>query len=336
MSLLNTATTLSLGLSGVGIGTTAANAPLHLYAASSGLGNGMLSIFSSSALSNTANSYDILQRWSENTVNVNYVDLMWIRGTTGSDWQTTSQRFQAKTDLTWQGFIEFNGPNNNYGVTIGSGGSGSNPTSVPGVMYVKTGGNVGIGTSNPGQTLDVYGTIARNSLKLPRVDYATFTTAATVSVPILFNDTQYNMVEIRIRYFPTAQTSMTFSATSTAPANMTIYESQYSYIQYGQTSFTYSSANGVASMPFATNVETLGIDNNALIRITRATGTGAAGNRNHYTIDNVYCWFGVGTTRATSMGHFDAPTVGGPAIASFNITCATGQFSGSYSTTHYN
>ena len=206
------------------------------------------------------------------------------------------------------------------------------------VCLQTRGGNVGVGTTNPSQTLDVYGTIARSSLKLPRVDYATFTTATTVSVPILFNDSQYNMVEIRIRYFPTAETSMTISATSTAPATMTITEAQYSYIQYAQTAFTYSYGSGVTTMPFATNVETQGIDNNALIRITRATGTSSTGIRNHYTIDNVYCWFTVGTTRATSMGHFDSPSVGGPSLAFFNITCTTSgaQFSGSYSTTHYN
>jgi hypothetical protein len=84
---------------------------------------------------------------------------MWVRQSTGVDWQTASLRFQAKTDVTWQSFIEFNGTNNNYGVTIGAGASSSNPNSVPGVLYVKTGGNVGIGITNPVYPLSVQGHI---------------------------------------------------------------------------------------------------------------------------------------------------------------------------------
>jgi hypothetical protein len=44
-------------------------------------------------------------------------------------------------------------------VTIGAGASTSNPNSVPGVMYVKSGGNVGIGTTAPQGALDVNGII---------------------------------------------------------------------------------------------------------------------------------------------------------------------------------
>lgn len=141
----------------VGIGTNNSISPLHLFTPSTGLANGIMSVYSSSILSSTASSYDILQRWYESSSNAIYVDLMWIRGSTGSNWETTSQRFQSKTDGTWQGFIEFNGPNNNYGVTIGTGSSTSNPNSVPGAMYVKQGGLVGIGITNPDVALHVVG-----------------------------------------------------------------------------------------------------------------------------------------------------------------------------------
>ena len=141
----------------VGIGTNNSISPLHLFTPSTGLANGIMSVYSSSILSSTASSYDILQRWYESSSNASYVDLMWIRGSTGSNWETTSQRFQSKTDGTWQGFIEFNGPNNNYGVTIGTGSSTSNPNSVPGAMYVKQGGLVGIGITNPDVALHVVG-----------------------------------------------------------------------------------------------------------------------------------------------------------------------------------
>jgi hypothetical protein len=149
-------TVLSSGF--VGIGTNNPGAPFYLFAASTGLANGVMSVFSSSILSSTAGSYDIIQRWYESSSNASFVDLMWVRQSTGVDWQTASQRFQARTDAYWQGFIEFNGTNNNYGVTIGAGTSTSNPNSVPGVLYVKTGGLVGIGSATPTASLDVPGT----------------------------------------------------------------------------------------------------------------------------------------------------------------------------------
>jgi hypothetical protein len=146
-----------LGTGYVGIGTNNPGAPLYLFAASTGLPNGIMSVFSSSILSSTASSYDILQRWYGSSSNASFVDLMWVRGSTGTNWESASQRFQAKTDGTWQSFIEFNGPDNNYGVTIGTGSSTSNPNSVPGAMYIKQGSLVGIGTTNPQAMLHVQG-----------------------------------------------------------------------------------------------------------------------------------------------------------------------------------
>ena len=133
----------------VGIGTTNPSALVHIN--------------SNVTLASTANSYDIIQRWFESTINSNYVDLMWIRTSAGTDWNTSGQRFQSKTDATWQGFIEFNGINNPYGVTIGAGSSTSSPNSVPGVLYVKSNGYVGIGTTGPGYPLQIWGTGGVNS-----------------------------------------------------------------------------------------------------------------------------------------------------------------------------
>ena len=118
-------------------------------------GNGVF-VSSYAPLGNAAGTYDIMQRWSESVIG-NYcnVDLMWIRQTASTNWTTTSQRFQAKVDGTWQGFLEFNGTNNNYGVTIGAGGDTSNPNNVPGRLYVASNGNVGIGVVAPNTYLCV-------------------------------------------------------------------------------------------------------------------------------------------------------------------------------------
>lgn len=141
----------------VGIGTNAAGAPLTVLGSSSGATFGLQFVSATNTLSSTASTYDMLQRWYENTGNQNYLDLMWVRTSTGSTWTTSGQRFQSRTDATWQGFIEFNGTNNNAGVTIGAGASGTNPNSVSGVMYVTSGGNVGIGTASPYKLLHLTG-----------------------------------------------------------------------------------------------------------------------------------------------------------------------------------
>ena len=198
-------------------------------------------------------------------------------------------------------------------------------------------GNVGVGTTNPAQTLDVYGTIARNGLKLPRFDYGTVGAATTVSIPILFSDTQYNMVEIRFRYVVSAITDVNMSATSTTSVAMNLSEVGLTIVKYNSPSApSYYSNVSTTSFIFASTVEQVGIDNNLVFRIVRATGTSSTGIRNHYSFDNVYCWSGVGTSRGYGQGHIDTAGVGGPALAFLNFSCVSGNINGSWSTTHYN
>jgi hypothetical protein len=105
---------ITIGTNGyVGIGITSPGVPLHIYGAPTGFG--VLYVNSSSTgLSSTAGSQDVIQRWYENTGNSSYVDLSWVRVFAGSDWTTSAQRFQAKTDLTWQAFMQFY----NYGIQV--------------------------------------------------------------------------------------------------------------------------------------------------------------------------------------------------------------------------
>jgi len=204
---------------------------------------------------------------------------------------------------------------------------------------INTKGYVGIGTNSPAQTLDVYGTIARSGLKLPRFDYGTLGWGTTVSIPILFSDTQYNMVEIRFRYVVDTQCDIYMSALSTASAAMTLQECGLTISQYKAPttpSYWNNYAAESTSFIFASSVETSGLDNNLMFRIVRATGTSDTGLRNHYSFDNVYCWYGVGTARGYGQGHINNASVGGPAVASLRFSCTVGNINGSWSTTHYN
>jgi hypothetical protein len=204
-------------------------------------------------------------------------------------------------------------------------------------LNVTCNGRVGIGITNPAQTLDVNGTIARNGLKLPRFDYGTVGPATSISIPILFSDTQYNVVEIRFRYEVSAITDINMSATSTTPATMNLGEVGLTIVKYNaQSAPVYWNNAGTTSFIFASNVEMVGTGGNLMFRIVRSIGSGGAGQRNHYSYDNVYCWSSVGTARGYGQGHIDNTGVGGPALAYLNLICVSGNINGNWSTTHYN
>jgi hypothetical protein len=223
---------------------------------------------------------------------------------------------------------------NTFGFSTGTAGM-----STGGCIMSFSGSNVGIGTTIPAQTLDVNGTIARSGLKLPRFDYGTVGPATSISIPILFSDTQYNMVEIRFRYVVDTQCDINMSALSTASVAMTLQECGLTISQYkAPTTPSYWNNNAAESTSFifASSVEQVGVDNHVVFRIGRATGTSSTGLRNHYSFDNIYCWAGVGTARGYGQGHINNNGVGGPALASLRFACVSGNISGSWSTTHYN
>jgi len=212
-------------------------------------------------------------------------------------------------------------------------------------VTINQSGQVGIGTNSPAQTLDVYGAIARSGLKLPRVDYGVIAAGSSITIPILFSDTQYNMVEIRVKYLlSNSNVNINLSATSTQPAALNFSEVGLTSIPYNNPSApTYTSTPGpTTSILFANNAESFYIEGNLLFRMIRTSST-TSYYRNHYSYDNVYCWSGVGTARGSGMGHIDL-TSSTYQIASITLTTATtsggastpGTISCTWSTTHYN
>lgn len=198
-----------------------------------------------------------------------------------------------------------------------------------------SGNNVGIMTTAPAYTLDVNGTIARSGVRLPRFDNGSFSGSTSFSIPILFNDTNYNYCEIKVRYVTSAICNINISATSYASAAMTFFETALTTVKWNaQETPVYTTFTNVTSGLFANDVEQVGIDNSFIFRINRASGTFASGLRNHYSYDNVYCWAGVGTARGYGQGHIDNASVGGSPIQYITFTCSSGTVSGTYSTVH--
>ena len=92
--------------------------------------------------------------YAVNNGNVSQINLVETRFQTGSDWTTASTRIQKRTDVTNQAYIEFNPSGASYGMALGV-GANSNVEA----LRILSNGNVGIGTTNPSQKLEVSGNI---------------------------------------------------------------------------------------------------------------------------------------------------------------------------------
>jgi hypothetical protein len=77
---------------------------------------------------------------SPGTGNTSWLELSSVRNTTGSDWTTSSYRIHAKVDSVYQAYIQFNGPNNQYGISFGAGATDA--TNDYDKMRISSTGNV--------------------------------------------------------------------------------------------------------------------------------------------------------------------------------------------------
>ena len=104
------------------------------------------------ALGNTGGNTTFLMTLQNSNPNANYLNIAQIRNANGSDWTTATTRIQTVTDVTPQGYIDFNPINGTYGLAMGSGSSE--------YFRIARGGNIGIGTTTPGARLEVNGNLA--------------------------------------------------------------------------------------------------------------------------------------------------------------------------------
>jgi hypothetical protein len=111
---------------------------------------------------NTGDNLEMLKLYASVTGNASYLKILQKRFANGNDWMTASTRIQCFTDVTPQGYIDFNPPGvweGRYGLAFGSG----NGTEY---MRLNANGNVGIGTDNPQAKLAVNGDVFAKKVKV--------------------------------------------------------------------------------------------------------------------------------------------------------------------------
>lgn len=96
---------------------------------------------------NAGGSLELLKLSSSTGGNNSHLTFWLNRHGNGNDWNTAATRLQAVTDVTGQGYLEFNPPGDLYGVALGTGARE--------LMRMRNNGNIGIGVKNPWARLDV-------------------------------------------------------------------------------------------------------------------------------------------------------------------------------------
>jgi hypothetical protein len=154
---------------GVGIGTNNPTVALQLSpnASISNVGSGI-------TLAGTVGSALTVAQFLYANTNTSYLRIKATRNATGSDWTTASTKLLQVTDVTEQGYVEFNPNGSASGMAFGSGAT-------EWARFLSS-GNLGIGRTNPSSKLEVLGTIAAYSADTTSVGSFSITNAGLLDI----------------------------------------------------------------------------------------------------------------------------------------------------------
>ena len=129
----------------LGIGTNNPTVALQLSPNAS-----ISNVGSATTLAGTVGSALTVAQFYHSNTNASYIRIKAARNATGSDWTTASTKLVNVTDVTEQGYIEYNPSGSTYGMAFGSGATEW--------ARFTSAGNFGIGVTNPSQKFEVSGT----------------------------------------------------------------------------------------------------------------------------------------------------------------------------------
>lgn len=182
---------------GLGIGTYADNRALYVFD-NIGPASTLKSFKSFATFQNRDNSN------GNNIGSVDGITMLSYRQEVGSNWTSMGTRIQQLVDATYMGYMQFSGPGNLYGISIGTGDSKTDEFTgaihEPGHpdiqerLRITAAGRVGINTINPEVILDVNGnTMVRglftSSLSITVGTSLTTGTSATVGTTLTVGST---------------------------------------------------------------------------------------------------------------------------------------------------
>jgi hypothetical protein len=153
----------------IGIGTNNPTVALQLSpnASISNVGSGI-------TLAGTVGSALTVAQFLYANTNTSYLRIKATRNATGSDWTTASTKLLQVTDVTEQGYVEFNPNGSLYGMAFGSGAT-------EWARFLQS-GNFGIGRTNPSSKLEVLGTIAAYSADITSVGSFAISNAGVLDI----------------------------------------------------------------------------------------------------------------------------------------------------------
>jgi hypothetical protein len=132
----------------IGIGTNNPTVQLQLSptASISNVGSGI-------TLAGTVGSALTVAQFLYYNTNASYLRIKATRNSNGSDWLSASTKLVNVTDVTEQGYIEYNPNGSLYGMAFGSGATE--------LVRLTSTGNFGVGSTNPNVKFEVFGGSAR-------------------------------------------------------------------------------------------------------------------------------------------------------------------------------
>jgi hypothetical protein len=153
----------------IGIGTNNPTVQLQLSptASISNVGSGI-------TLAGTVGSALTVAQFYYANTNATYLRIKATRNTTGSDWFSASTKLVNITDVTEQGYIEYNPNGALSGMAFGSGAT-------EWARFLSS-GNFGIGRTNPSSKLEVLGTIAAYSADITSVGSFAISNAGVLDI----------------------------------------------------------------------------------------------------------------------------------------------------------